>query len=81
MSFRFASKTSFGHLQDVLKRCLACLGKKSLRHLVDVFLPTVKDFFGETASIRKSLLQKAKYLRSQNKVAKLVHDKLIVYEK
>ena len=26
--------------QDVLTRCLACLGKTSLRHLVDVFLPT-----------------------------------------
>ena len=32
----------------------------------------------ETASIRKGLLQKAKDLRSQNKVAKIVHDKLIV---
>ena len=40
MSFRFAFKTSFGHLQDVLTRCLACLGKTSLRHLVDVFLQT-----------------------------------------
>ena len=35
----------------------------------------------ETASIRKNLLQKAKDLRLQNKVAKVVHDKLIVYEK
>ena len=40
MTFRFAFKTSFGHLQDVLARCLACLGTTSLRHLVGVFLPT-----------------------------------------
>ena len=40
MSFRFVFKTSFGHLQDILARCLACLGKTSLRHLGDVFLPT-----------------------------------------
>ena len=40
MSFRFAFKTSFGYLQDVLARCLACLGKTSLRHLVGVVLPT-----------------------------------------
>ena len=40
MYFRLAFKTSFGHLQDVLARYLACLGKTSLRHLVDVFLPT-----------------------------------------
>ena len=40
MTFRFAFKTSFGHLKDVLARCLACLGKTSLRPLVDVFLPT-----------------------------------------
>ena len=40
-----------------------------------------KDFSEETASIRKGLLQKAKDLRLQNKVAKVVHDKLIVYEK
>ena len=39
MTFRFPFKTSFGHLQDVLGRCLACLRKISLRHLVDVFLP------------------------------------------
>ena len=36
MSFRFAFKTSFEHLQDVLVSCLACLGKTSLEHLVDV---------------------------------------------
>ena len=42
MTFRFAFKKSFGHLQDVLARCLACLGKTSLRHLADVFLPTGK---------------------------------------
>ena len=40
-----------------------------------------ENFSEETASIRKGLLQKAKDLRSQNKVAKVVHDKLIVYEK
>ena len=40
MTFRFAIKTSFVHLQDALARCLACLGKISLRYLVDVFLQT-----------------------------------------
>ena len=40
-----------------------------------------ENFSEETASIRKGLLQKAKDLRSQNKVAKIVHDRLIVYEK
>ena len=40
-----------------------------------------EDFSGETASIRKGLLQKEKDLRSQNKVSKVVHNKLIVYEK
>ena len=40
-----------------------------------------EDSSEETASIRKGLLQKAKDLRSQNKVAKIVHDRLIVYEK
>ena len=40
-----------------------------------------EDFSEETASIRKDLLQKAKDLRLQNKVAKVVHDKSIVYEK
>ena len=40
MSLRFAIKTSFGHLQDVLASCPACLGKTSLRHLVDAFLST-----------------------------------------
>ena len=38
MSFRFAFETSFGHVEDALVRFLACLGKTSLRHLVDVFL-------------------------------------------
>ena len=33
MSFRFAFKASFGHLQDVLTRCIACLGKTSLKCL------------------------------------------------
>ena len=40
-----------------------------------------QDFSEETASIRKCLLQKAKDLQSQNKVANVVHDTLIVYEK
>ena len=40
-----------------------------------------EDFSQETASIRKGLLQKAKDLWSQNKVAKVVHDRLFVYEK
>ena len=40
MSYEDVFQISFGHLQDVLARCLACLGKTSLRHLVDVFLPT-----------------------------------------
>ena len=40
MTFRYAFKTPFGHLQDVLARRLACLNKISLRHLLDVFLPT-----------------------------------------
>ena len=40
-----------------------------------------EEFAEETASICKGYLQKAKDLRSQNKVAKVVHDKLIVYEK
>ena len=40
-----------------------------------------EDFLEETANICKGLLQKAKDLRSQNKVAKVVHDRLIVYEK
>ena len=42
MSFRFGFKTSSGHLKDVLARCLARLGKISLRHLVDVFLLTAE---------------------------------------
>ena len=42
MSYEDVFQISFGHLQDVLARCLACLGKTSLRHLVDVFLPTGK---------------------------------------
>ena len=37
-----------------------------------------ENFLEETASIRKGLLQKAKELRSQNKVAKVVYDELIV---
>ena len=40
-----------------------------------------EDFSEDTASIRKDLLRKAKDLRSQNKVAKIVYDRLIVYEK
>ena len=38
-----------------------------------------ENFSEETASIRKGLLQKAKELPSQNKIVKVVHDKLIVY--
>ena len=40
-----------------------------------------EDFSEETANIRKGLLQNAKDIRSQNKIAKVVHDRLIVYEK
>ena len=40
-----------------------------------------EDFSKETASIREGLLQKAKDVRSQNKIAKVAHDKLTVYEK
>ena len=40
-----------------------------------------EDLSEDTASIRKGLLQKAKDLRSQNKVAKVVLDELIVNEK
>ena len=40
-----------------------------------------ENFSEETPSIRKGLLQKAKDFRSQNKVAKVVYDKSIVYEK
>ena len=39
-----------------------------------------EDFLEETVSIRKGLLQKTKDFRLQNKVAKVVHDRLIVYE-
>ena len=41
----------------------------------------IRGFLEETASIRKGLLQKAKDLQSQSKVAKVAHDNLIVYEK
>ena len=43
MSLRFAFKTSFGHLQNVLARCLACLKnvlERCFACLVDVFLAT-----------------------------------------
>ena len=40
-----------------------------------------EDFLEDRASIFKVLLQKAKDLRLQIKVAKAVHDRLIVYEK
>ena len=40
-----------------------------------------EDFLEEIASICKGLLQKARDFWSQNKVAKFVHDKLIVYKK
>ena len=40
MTFKIGFKTSFGHLQDILARCLACLNKTSLGHLINVFLLT-----------------------------------------
>ena len=51
--FRFAVNISFGHLKDVLARCLACLNKTSLRHLADVFLPAGHGF---TQNLRNFLL-------------------------
>ena len=39
-----------------------------------------EDFSEETAFTRKDLLQKTKDVRSQNKVAKVMHDRLIAYE-
>ena len=45
----------------------------------EIFL--IKDFPEITASAIKSMLQKARYLKSQNKVVKVVHDRLIVHEK
>ena len=60
MTFRFAFKTSFGHLEDVLTRCLACLGKTSLRHLIDVFLPTWKTsiYFRINSKLKKWIRNK-----------------------
>ena len=40
MAFRIAIKASFGYLQDVSARDFARFNKISLRHLIDVFLPT-----------------------------------------
>ena len=40
MTFKFDFKTSFGDLQDIFARCLVCLNKTSLKHLIDVFLST-----------------------------------------
>ena len=40
-----------------------------------------ENFSEETAGIHKGLLQKTKDLLSQNKVAKVVHGKLIFFEK
>ena len=40
-----------------------------------------ENFSEETGSICKALLQKAKDLQSQNKAAKVVYDKWIVYKK
>ena len=40
-----------------------------------------EDFSEEKASVRKGMLQKAKDLWLQNKVAEILRDKLIVYEK
>ena len=45
----------------------------------EIFL--IKGFPEITASAIKSMLQKARYLKSQNKVVKVVHDRLIVHEK
>ena len=39
MTFKFGFKASFGHLQDILARCLLCI-KTSLGHVINVFLPT-----------------------------------------
>ena len=48
MSFRFGFKTSFGHLQDVLARCLACLDKTSYRCLfADWERTRIKDLLGK----------------------------------
>ena len=41
----------------------------------------IKDFPEITASTIKGMLQKARDLSSQNKVVKVVHDRLIVHEK
>ena len=40
MTFKFTFKTSFQYLQDILARCLVCLNKTFLEHLIDVFLST-----------------------------------------
>ena len=40
-----------------------------------------EDVLEETASIHKGLQHKVKDLWSENKVAKVVHDKLIAYDK
>ena len=37
MTLKFGFQTSFGHLQNILARCLACINKTSLGHLVNVF--------------------------------------------
>ena len=40
LGLRLRFKTSLGHLQNVLARCLACPNKTYLRHLTEIFLPT-----------------------------------------
>ena len=40
MTLKFGFKTCSEHLQDILARCVACINKASLGHLVNVFLPT-----------------------------------------
>ena len=67
----------FLSFKDKLKIAHTCREKKLWKEKIFI----KEDFSKETASISKDLLQKAKDLRSQNKVARIVHDKLIVYEK
>ena len=67
----------FLSFKDKLKIARTCREKKLWKEKIFI----KEDFSKETASIGKDLLQKAKDLQSQNKVARIVHDKLVVYEK
>ena len=59
MSFRLAFKTSFGHLQDVLAGCLACLEKASCRCLfADWGLNVVKKIWKSNKHLLYSKLVK-----------------------